>query len=247
MSITAKTLSCEERAVRTPDGPRDSPSPMKTRLRPSSRRHAGAQTPFAGAEVRDQLSPACAAFKVRGSTTSSAGPTSLPCKSAIMSASPAVSVILAVIHGAPHLTEAIGNLRAQSAQEWELIRVDDGSTEESRDVLEELARGDSRVRMVSRMNTGPAGAPNEALALAHAPLVAMIDADDISLPVRLATQAAFLCPRLEGVCEPAPRFGIRCTLPQTRPNRSTRSRLSPATNPGRPTSLQSPPPRRAAR
>jgi glycosyltransferase involved in cell wall biosynthesis len=81
-----------------------------------------------------------------------------------------------------------------------LICVDDGSTDESRRILEELARGDSRLRVVSRKNTGPAGARNEALALARAPLVAIMDADDISLPGRLAAQAEFLRLRPDVVC-----------------------------------------------
>lgn len=107
---------------------------------------------------------------------------------------------MAVYNAAPYLREAIGSIRAQSLRDWELICVDDGSTDESRRILEEFARGDSRLRVVSRKNTGPAGARNEALALARAPLVAIMDADDISLPGRLAAQAEFLRLRPDVVC-----------------------------------------------
>jgi glycosyltransferase involved in cell wall biosynthesis len=90
---------------------------------------------------------------------------------------------------------------AQTLRDFELIAIDDGSTDRSREILEGFARRDPRVRVVSRPNKGLVATLNEGLALARAPLVARIDADDLCDPRRFEKQVRALSddPRLVAV------------------------------------------------
>jgi glycosyltransferase involved in cell wall biosynthesis len=88
--------------------------------------------------------------------------------------------------------EATESVLQQTFTDFEFIIIDDGSTDGSREILEELARRDSRIRLVSRPNTGYTIALNEALQLARAPYVARMDADDVSMPDRFEKQVSYL-------------------------------------------------------
>ena len=103
---------------------------------------------------------------------------------------PAVSVLMAVRDGAPWVAEAVASVLGQTAGDLELIVIDDGST----DATPELLAGvrDARLRVDRRSATGLTPSLNRALALARAPLVARLDADDLALPERLACQRAYL-------------------------------------------------------
>jgi len=103
---------------------------------------------------------------------------------------PAVSVLMSVHDGAPGVAEAIDSVLGQTAGDLELIVVDDGSTDTTPALLARVR--DPRVRVVSQARTGLTRALNRALALARAPLVARLDADDVALPERLERQRAFL-------------------------------------------------------
>ncbi|ATY31998.1 glycosyltransferase family 2 protein [Sphingomonas psychrotolerans] len=104
---------------------------------------------------------------------------------------PAVSVIMAVYNGAALLPETLASLRAQTLQDWELIAVDDCSTDDSVGVLERF--GDPRVRVIrSASNGGPVVARNRAFAEVHGRYVAGLDQDDVSLPERFARQVGYL-------------------------------------------------------
>jgi len=108
-----------------------------------------------------------------------------------MSAVPAVSVIMAVFNGAKLLPETLASLQAQTLTDWELVAVDDCSTDDSVDVLERL--GDPRIRVIrAERNGGPVVARNRAFAEARGRYVAGLDQDDISLPQRLAWQMSYL-------------------------------------------------------
>ena len=109
-----------------------------------------------------------------------------------MTAAPAVSVVMPVYNAARHLREAVQSVLRQTFRDFELVAVDDGSTDESPAVLREYAARDPRVRVVSRPNTGIVGALNDGLDAARGPLVARMDADDVCLPRRFERQAAFL-------------------------------------------------------
>lgn len=86
---------------------------------------------------------------------------------------------MAVYNAAPYLCEAIDSVLAQSFGSWELLCVDDGSTDGSLDILQRYAERDARIKVFSGMgNQGPAKARNVALRHAEGEYVMMLDADD---------------------------------------------------------------------
>jgi len=105
-----------------------------------------------------------------------------------------------VYNGAAYVHAAVTSILAQTFGDFELIAVDDGSTDGSLDALRALERGDARVRVVSRPNTGIVGALNDALAQARGQYLARMDCDDIALPDRFARQLAYLTENPGCVC-----------------------------------------------
>jgi glycosyltransferase involved in cell wall biosynthesis len=100
---------------------------------------------------------------------------------------------MAVHDGGPLLARAVESVLAQSLAELELIVVDDGSTDGSDQVLARYAREDPRlVVLTNPRRLGLAASLNRALERARGRYLARMDADDFSLPHRLAEQAAFL-------------------------------------------------------
>lgn len=105
---------------------------------------------------------------------------------------PDISVMMPVYNAAPYLDEAIEGIRDQTWRNWELIVLNDGSTDESLDIAMRYAACDNRIRVISRANKGLVATRNELLNAASAPLVAVNDADDISVPNRLELQVQYL-------------------------------------------------------
>ena len=103
---------------------------------------------------------------------------------------PAVSVLMGVHDGEPWVGEAVASVLAQTAPDLELIVVDDGSDDGTPATL--AAIRDPRLVVVRQTRQGLTRALNRALALARAPLLARLDADDLALPQRLARQREFL-------------------------------------------------------
>ena len=99
---------------------------------------------------------------------------------------PAISVVLPVRNGERFLREAVDSVLAQTFEDFELIVVDDGSSDLTRSIL----RGydDRRLRVLERPPEGLVSALNAGLAAARAPLIARMDADDVSAPGRLGRQ-----------------------------------------------------------
>lgn len=109
-----------------------------------------------------------------------------------MASTPAVSILLPVRDGAAHLSEAIASLEAQTLADFEVIAVDDGSTDATPGILSGWAQRDGRVRVVRQEAAGIVQALEQARGEARAPYLARMDADDISEPTRLAAQLALL-------------------------------------------------------
>lgn len=108
-----------------------------------------------------------------------------------MTGSPRVTVLMAVHNGECYLQDAIGSILGQTFADFEFLVIDDGSTDGSAAIVE--AFGDPRVRLVKNgENRGLAASLNRGLELACGEFVARMDADDLSLPLRLARQVAFL-------------------------------------------------------
>jgi glycosyltransferase involved in cell wall biosynthesis len=106
---------------------------------------------------------------------------------------PAVSVVMAVYNAQDFLAEAIESVLDQTLADFELLVVDDASTDGSPAIVERYARADRRIRAFRlARNGGTAHARNAALAHARAPFVAICDDDDRQLPERLATQVRYL-------------------------------------------------------
>jgi glycosyltransferase involved in cell wall biosynthesis len=104
--------------------------------------------------------------------------------------SPAVTVLMPVFNVARHLRESIASVLRQSFCDFELLAIDDGSTDESPEIL--AALGDPRVRVLrNERNLGLVATLNRGLAEARGEWIARQDADDISAPGRLAAQMAF--------------------------------------------------------
>jgi hypothetical protein len=105
---------------------------------------------------------------------------------------PRVSVLMAAYNCAAYVGEAIESVLAQTMADLELILVDDGSTDHSPEIMARYADQDARVFVYRQENQGIGGATNQALKLAQASYVAILDSDDIMEPERLAIQADYL-------------------------------------------------------
>jgi glycosyltransferase involved in cell wall biosynthesis len=108
-------------------------------------------------------------------------------------ATPVISAIMPTYNGERFLRPAIESILNQSFSDFELIVVDDGSTDRSPQILREFAERDSRIIVLTNEhNLGIARATNRGLAAARSSYVALQDHDDISLPQRFQTQLDFL-------------------------------------------------------
>lgn len=106
---------------------------------------------------------------------------------------PRISVVMAVWNSERHLREAIDSVLAQSISDFELLIVDDNSTDSTPAILAHYAAQDGRVVVLRNSeNLGPYPSANRALEVARAPVIARMDGDDICEPNRLETQLAFL-------------------------------------------------------
>ena len=105
---------------------------------------------------------------------------------------PQFSLVMPVYNGAAYLREALASLRWQTLTDWECICVNDGSSDDSRTILEEFAAADSRFRVLHQENGGIVAALNRGIGEARSAWIARMDADDVAFPERLAVQARFL-------------------------------------------------------
>lgn len=106
---------------------------------------------------------------------------------------PALSVLLPVFNNAQYLGAALDSVCAQTFRDWELLIVDDHSSDASRNIAEEFAQRDARLKVIGNARTkGVAGALNTGLDAARGAFIARMDADDLCLPTRFAEQLAFL-------------------------------------------------------
>jgi glycosyltransferase involved in cell wall biosynthesis len=113
-----------------------------------------------------------------------------------------------VFNAASSLAKSIQTIRDQTLADWELLIIDDGSTDGTRDVLGQAARLDARVRVIDQHHAGIVSALNRALSAAKGRLIARMDADDEAHPDRLAEQVQFMQQRPEiGVAGSYVRFG----------------------------------------
>ncbi len=100
---------------------------------------------------------------------------------------PAFSVVIPAYNEERRVGAAIGSVQAQTRADWEAIVVDDGSSDATAEVVAAIATRDPRVKLVSKPNAGLSAARNTAIKMARAPLVSLLDSDDLWLPGYLET------------------------------------------------------------
>lgn len=104
---------------------------------------------------------------------------------------PRVTVLMAVYNGAAYLRQAIDSIVAQTFHDFEFLIINDGSTDDSRAILESY--DDPRIRILdNHENIGLTRSLNRGLAAARGELIARQDADDVSHPNRIEKQVAFM-------------------------------------------------------
>jgi glycosyltransferase involved in cell wall biosynthesis len=109
-----------------------------------------------------------------------------------MSVPPLVSILMPVHNEEAFLPAALRSLVQQTLRAWELVVVDDGSSDATPEILADAASQDRRIRIVRREGGGLVAALNAGLAECRAPLLARMDGDDICHPRRLELQSSFL-------------------------------------------------------
>ena len=109
-----------------------------------------------------------------------------------MTGRPQISVVMPAYNAERFIARAIASVRASTCTEWELLVLDDGSTDETLNIAQDAARHDARVRVLQLPHGGVAAARNAGLQAARAELIANLDADDIMFPHRLERQIMFL-------------------------------------------------------
>ncbi len=106
---------------------------------------------------------------------------------------PFVSVLMAVFNGEPFLEESLCSISCQTFRDWELVVVDDASTDRTREIVGVWSRRDPRIRLVvNEANKGQTPCLNQGLRECRGRWVARQDADDVSQSSRLAGQIGFL-------------------------------------------------------
>lgn len=103
---------------------------------------------------------------------------------------PALTVLMPVYNAERFVAQTIDSVLAQTFRDFEFLIINDGSTDRSPEILQDYARRDDRIRLISRPNTGYVVALNEGLELSRGEFVARIDADDLADPRRLELQLA---------------------------------------------------------
>lgn len=105
-----------------------------------------------------------------------------------MTLAPDISVVMSVYNGALRLAETMDGILSQQGVSLEFIIVNDGSTDQTRDILEDYAGRDSRVKLIQQENQGLTRALITGCATAEGRYIARQDAGDVSLPGRLSKQ-----------------------------------------------------------
>ena len=106
-----------------------------------------------------------------------------------MTKRPLISVVMPLYNKRPYVKRAIDSVIQQTFTDWELIIVDDGSTDGS---TAEIPQNDSRIRFFQQANTGPGAARNHGIRMALGEFITFIDADDYYYPHKLEQEMTLL-------------------------------------------------------
>lgn len=105
-----------------------------------------------------------------------------------------ISIIVPVYNAGAYIRETISMVAAQTYGNWELLLVDDGSKDDSREkIRESMESGDARIRLIEKQkNEGAARARNTGIEASKGRYVAFLDADDLWMPDKLEKELAFM-------------------------------------------------------
>jgi len=104
-----------------------------------------------------------------------------------------VSVIMSAFNEENYLKESVESILSQTYGDFEFIIINDNSTDKTKDILNNLAKKDSRIKIITNIqNIGLTKSLNKAIKIARGEYIARQDADDISLPERFKSQIEFL-------------------------------------------------------
>lgn len=93
-----------------------------------------------------------------------------------------ITAIMPVYNASQYLHESIGSILKQTYKNWQLICIDDGSTDDSREIIIQYIQKDSRIKLVTQNNAGPGVARSRAIAIAKTEYIAILDSDDAWAP-----------------------------------------------------------------
>lgn len=105
---------------------------------------------------------------------------------------PLVSIIMPAYNAARYIKETIESVLTQSYSNWEMIIVDDGSTDNIAEIIKEYSEKDARIQYIYQTNKGQSSARNRGIKEAQGKYIAFLDADDLFLPAKLEEQVKFL-------------------------------------------------------
>lgn len=105
---------------------------------------------------------------------------------------PQVSIITPCYNASRFISQTIDSVLTQTFTDWEMIIVDDGSKDDSSDIVEKYVKKDSRIRLIRQPNGGSANARNHGIREATGRYIALLDADDLWLPQFLEKQIEFM-------------------------------------------------------
>jgi glycosyltransferase involved in cell wall biosynthesis len=95
------------------------------------------------------------------------------------------TVIIPAYNASQYLSETIDSVLAQTFDDFELLIIDDGSTDNTAEIANHYCQLDNRVKLISQSNKGVASARNQGIKLANSKFIALLDADDLWLPNKL--------------------------------------------------------------
>jgi glycosyltransferase involved in cell wall biosynthesis len=113
---------------------------------------------------------------------------------------PTLSVLMSVYNGDRFLKAAMDSILNQTFRDFEFLIIDDGSTDQSAQILQAYADQDSRVRVIRQANQGLTQSLNRLIHEAQGEFLARMDGDDVAMPERFARQVAFLRQHPQVVC-----------------------------------------------
>lgn len=112
-----------------------------------------------------------------------------------------VSIITPLYNGERYIKETIESVQKQTYTDWEMVIVDDGSTDDSQNIVRQMAACDPRIRVyINEKNMGAAATRNQGIQLAQGRYIAFLDSDDLWKSNKLEKQIAFMTEKNAAFC-----------------------------------------------